>query len=489
MSQNGLFINGQWTAGHGIKFASTDSADQSVIWEGNGADQNDVNDAARAAAGALERWAGLDISERMKYLQRFAAILDGQKDLLARTISRETGKPLWESATETGAMIRKIEISIRAGKERTAPVEAPMGEMKRFTRFKPHGVVAVIGPFNLPGHLPNGHIVPALLAGNVVLFKPSEKTPLTAEVMVKAWEEAGLPAGVLNLLPGAADTAKSILDLPDLAGVFFTGSVNTGNAIHRQFAGRTDVILALEMGGNNPLVVWDVKDLRAAAYLTIQSAFITAGQRCTCARRLIVSDDDVGGRFLETLTAMTAKVRFGIYSEQPEPFYGPLIDTGAAHAVLTAYESLRQKGAKILTALEPSTRHPALLSPGIVDVTGLKDIADIEVFGPLLQVTRVKDFDGAVAEANRTRYGLSAGLICDREDRYRNFFARARAGVINWNSQITGASSEAPFGGVGLSGNHRPSAYFAADYCAYPVASIESGKIALPGKLSPGLDI
>ena len=359
---------------------------------------------------------------------------------------------------------------------------------KRFIRHKPHGVVAVFGPYNFPGHLPNGHIVPALLAGNTVVFKPSELTPATAEEMVKLWEKAGLPAGVLNLVQGEKETGIALASHPGIDGLFFTGSSGTGKLIHQQFGGQPGKILALEMGGNNPLIVTELKNSKAAIHDTIQSAFITAGQRCTCSRRLFVPVGSWGDQFISQLVDASSKLTVGHWDDDPQPFMGALISEQAANHILSAQQQLLKLGATSLLEARKLQEATALLSPGIIDVTAVQHLPDEEYFGPLLQVIRYSDFMAAIDEANNTRYGLSAGLFSDKQQDYDLFLAHIRAGIVNWNRPITGASSEAPFGGIGESGNHRPSAYFAADYCSYPVASVESDSLIMPEKLSPGLE-
>jgi succinylglutamic semialdehyde dehydrogenase len=358
-------------------------------------------------------------------------------------------------------------------------------------RHRPHGVVAVFGPYNFPGHLPNGHIVPALLAGNTVIFKPSELTPGVAQLTVKIWEEAGLPAGVLSLLQGGRDTGIALASHLGLDGLFFTGSSGTGNLLHRQAAGEPAKILALEMGGNNALVVGEVEDLDATVHCIIQSAFISAGQRCTCARRLIVIDSPnrkiSSQALLERLAQVTQNITVGAFDAEPQPFMGAVITANAASVLLQAQQNLIDRGAVGFPAMRLLKPASGLLAAGLLDVTAVKNIPDEELFGPLLQVYRVQNMEQAVALANKTRYGLAAGLLSNDSAQYEYFMRHIRAGIVNWNRPLTGASSAAPFGGVGASGNHRASAYYAADYCAYPQASLESATLTMPKALSPGL--
>jgi succinylglutamic semialdehyde dehydrogenase len=486
---NTLYIAGTWQDGQGEPFESLNPVTQQVIWSGKAATAAQVDAAVNSARQAFPAWATRTLDERIAVLEAFAAALKSRADEIARCIGEETGKPLWESATEVTSMANKVAISIQSYRERTGEKSGPLGDATAVLRHKPHGVVAVFGPYNFPGHLPNGHIVPALLAGNAVVFKPSELTPKVAELTVQCWIEAGLPAGVLNLLQGARDTGVALAGHSGIDGLFFTGSSRTGNALHQQFAGRPDKILALEMGGNNPLVVDQVADVDAAVYTVIQSAFISAGQRCTCARRLLVPEGVWGDAFLARLVEVTATIQVGAFDQQPAPFMGSVISLGAAQALLNAQEMMLANGAIALLEMTQPAAQSALLTPGIIDVSDVTDRADEELFGPLLQVIRYADFDAAIDEANATQYGLAAGLLSDSQARYQQFWLQSRAGIVNWNKQLTGAASTAPFGGVGASGNHRASAYYAADYCAYPVASLETESLSLPASLTPGITL
>jgi succinylglutamic semialdehyde dehydrogenase len=355
-------------------------------------------------------------------------------------------------------------------------------------RHRPHGVVAVFGPYNFPGHLPNGHIVPALIAGNAVVFKPSELAPGVAAATVALWTQAGLPAGVLNLVQGEKDTGVALANHRQIDGLFFTGSSDTGTLLHRQFGGRPEIVLALEMGGNNPLVVGKVEDIDAAVHHTIQSAYLSAGQRCTCARRLFVPDDAFGERFMARFTEVTSAIRFGAFDAEPQPFMGAVISARAAAKLVAAQAQLIEAGAAPVLAMKQREAHLGLVSPAILDVTNARNVPDEEHFGPMVQVTRYRTFDEAIERANDTAYGLSAGLLADDEAAWVQFQHTIRAGIVNWNRPTNGASSAAPFGGVGRSGNQRPSAYYAADYCSYPMASVESTQLQMPASVSPGLE-
>jgi succinylglutamic semialdehyde dehydrogenase len=484
------FIGGQWLAGLGHPIQSVDPAKKAIIWQAISANAEQVDQAVKAARHAFIAWSELSFEQRLGTVKKFAELLAENKTALALAIAQETGKPVWETATEVASMIGKIDLSEKAYQQRTGTTENPMPLGKAFIRHKPHGVVAVFGPYNFPGHLPNGHIVPALLAGNTVIFKPSDLTPLVAELTVKLWQQAGLPSGVLNLVQGEVETGKALASHPGLDGLFFTGSSRTGKLLHEQYAGHPGKILALEMGGNNPLIVKDVADINAAVHDIIQSAFITSGQRCTCARRLFIEQSAQGDAILSKLIDVTRTLTIGNYDAEQQPFMGAMISKNAAALMVKAQQQLLALGASSLVELKHLDVESGFVSPGIIDVTAiLKTMPDEEHFGPLLKVIRYSNFDHAIDEANNTSFGLSAGLLADDEDDYAHFYKRIRAGIVNWNRPITGASGAAPFGGIGESGNHRASAFYAADYCSYPVASVELNKVELPTSLSPGLHI
>ncbi len=488
MSHPAQFINGQWLSGQGHDVVSTNPANNDELWRAQSATPSQVDEAVTAARDAFIAWSDKTFGERLAIVKRFAELLKENSEHLAQTIAKETGKPLWETRTEAGAMVGKIAISEKAYHERTGEVENAMPVGKAVIRHRAHGVVAVFGPYNFPGHLPNGHIVPALLAGNTVIFKPSELTPLVAEETLKLWQQAGLPAGVINLVQGEVETGKALASHPGIDGLFFTGSSRTGHILHEQFAGQPGKILALEMGGNNPLIVKDVSDVKAVVHDIIQSAFISSGQRCTCARKLMLPHGEQGDAILAALITATKNIKVGAWDDEDQPFMGSMISEAAAKGMVAAEQSLVALGGESLVALE-HTPNTGFVTPGIIECSAITDFPDEEHFGPLLKVFRYTDFDDAIKIGNNTAYGLSAGLLSDNQADYEYFLRRIRAGIVNWNRPITGASSAAPFGGIGASGNHRASAYYAADYCAYPVASVELDKVTLPSSLSPGLNL
>ncbi len=449
---------------------SYEPATGAELWRGK---PGNVDDAVATARRSWPGWAAQPLSTRMELLRRFANEVRKENDKLTTTISRETGKPRWEAEAEVESVINQVEISIRAYAERTAQRKfdnAMQGTMA--VRHKPHGVMAVLTPFNSPAELPAAHIIPALIAGNAVVFKPSEKAPATGELLVRCFNRAGISATVVQLVIGGPGEGQALVAHDGVDGVLFTGSAHTGITINRKLGARPDKVVALEMSGNNPLVAWNTPKVTDAATLVIQSAFTSAGQRCTAARRLIVQSS-MYDALIGEIKQLADRLLFGAPFDEPAPFMGPVIDNAVADGLTESFLYLLSNGGKAIKHLVRPDESLPFLTPGIIDVTAMQDRPDVELFGPILQVVRVDDFDQAIAEANNTRFGLVASLIGGSPQDYNRFWANVRAGIVNWNRATTSVSAAAPVGGIGLSGNFNPSGYYAADFCAYPVSSAE----------------
>ncbi len=449
---------------------SYEPATGAELWRGK---IGDVDDAVGQAKRAWPAWAAQPLATRMELMRRFANEVRKDADKLATTIARETGKPNWEALGEVENVIARVEIAIRAYADRSSQRKLDSAlQGTSAVRHKPHGVLAVIGPFNFPAQLPCGHILPALIAGNTVIFKPSEKAPAAAEALVHCFHRAGIPAGVIRLLIGGPETGQALVTHDGVNGVLFTGSAHTGIAINRKLAARPDKLVTLEMGGNNPIVVWDTPLISDAAMLIVQSAFTTAGQRCTAARRVIIKSS-LYDAVIGAVKDLADRLIVGAPFDDPSPFMGPVIDNGVADGLTESFLYLLSNGGKAIKHLVRPDDNLPFLSPAIIDTTNMKERPDVELFGPILQVIRIDDLDQAIAEANATRFGLCASLIGGTPNDYNRFWANVRAGIVNWNRPTIGASLSAPFGGIGISGNHHATGYYAADYCAYPVTSAE----------------
>lgn len=475
MKSKGNFVNGMWKQGTGNAFSSISPNDDSVIWQGNSSSEKDVSDCVILAKEAEQNWQKKTVDERISYIKKFTEIVKSNKQKLAETISIEIGKPLWEALTEVNSVVGKLDLTVNAYKTRCSDITKEMsnGGISR-TQFKPLGTVVVIGPYNFPCHMANGHIMPALIAGNTVIFKPSEKGAMSAELMMEYWEQAGLPKGVINMLQGEGDTGSFLVENENINGVLFTGSYKVGEKIRKVCS--TDKMCALEMGGNSPLVVWDTENMDAAVIATIQSAFITSGQRCSAARRLIVPKNDFGDKFIARLVDVANDIIVGRYNDVVEPFIGPVRFPALVNSIINEQNRLVENGAIVLKKCERLSQGKCFVTPGIIDVSQVAARNDDEIIGPFLRVIRVNTFDEAIIEANKSSYGLAAGIFTEDQLLYEKFSSQIKAGLVNWNQQLTGASGGAPFGGIKKSGNYRPGGYFAVDYCVYAVASIEVKK-------------
>jgi|LNFM01.1.fsa_nt_gb succinylglutamic semialdehyde dehydrogenase len=477
-------------ASDSARFTAVSPADfADVIGEFSSAVPN-AHRAVSAASAALGAWRRASFDVRRECLLRYRHALVARRDAIAIAIARAVGKPLWEARTEADALVAKVDITLGAGQQLVTPREVEPGA---FVRYRPVGVCVVLGPFNFPAHLANGHIVPLLAAGNTVVFKPSEKAPQVGELLADCLLEAGFPAGVINVVQGAGDVAQALVADPRVDGVMFTGSTQVGRAILRassDFAGR---MLALEMGGNNPAIVLDDADLDYACREIAFSAFVTAGQRCTAVRRVFVHER-VAKTVIDRLSYAARESVIGPPS-MDGAFLGPVIN-----------EASREEALSLVNAFRPSLdEHAALrrievegvegyyLRPGVyVAKDALADeLGAREWFAPLVFVEVIGGderslVERAIQRANATRFGLAAAVFTQSLERFRSIADELSAGIVNWNRGTVGSSSRLPFGGVGDSGNHRPAGLYSALYCADPVAElhVESPK---GGASGPGL--
>jgi len=470
-------IGDTWQQGGGAAYKRQSPAYEGSVWQGKLATQGQADAAVEAASVAFPVWSQRSLDDRVAVCRRYAELLSESKEALAKLISVEVGKPLWETRTEVAGAIGKVQNSIDALHQRRWTTTDQLDGFSAVTRFRPHGVMFVIGPFNLPLHLPGAHMVPALLAGNTIVFKPSEQSPATGQRLVELWHESGAGQGVVNLLHGGGDIAQHVVGDARVAGVLFTGSRRVGELLHKQLAGQPHRVLALELGGNNPLVINDIPDIEKASQAVIMSSFVSSGQRCTCSRRAIVVGKSNYEAMIECLQSNVPRVRVGLPLDEEQPFIGPLVHDQAAEGILAAQAKLERSGAEIIVRSELGDRSNALVSPGLAALPNGISPDDEEHFGPLLTIQMAEDLDQAISIANDTEYGLAAGYIGSEARQFEYFVNRVQAGIVNWNRQTTGASGRLPFGGTGASGNHQPSGYFAADYCSYPVASLQAPEL------------
>ncbi len=484
-------IGGRWIPIPGDAVVSRmPSMPATAVWSG-ASPACHVDEAVAAARRAGPAWAKAGRELRRRVLMAFKSLAESHVDALTSLIRDETGKPTWDARAEAQLIAAKVDVTLEEGPNaamsRVASFEVPLTATRTGRCwFRPHGVMAVLGPFNFPAHLPNGHIVPALAMGNTVVFKPSDKAPacgqMLAELMQRALESCDAPPGVFNLVHGGADVASALTAHDGLDGVLFTGSWAVGRRIMLANIDRPGRILALEMGGNSPAAILPDADLDQAVAECVRSAFVTAGQRCTCTRRLVVHRD-VADEAIARLDRAIGALSVGDPASDPPVFMGPVIGEAARRSVLAAHDALAS-GSEVVRAMRTLDMPGGgwYVSPGLMRVERFvrsepdRPIAsggdDVEVFGPLLRVAVCDTPEAMLEQCNATSYGLAASVFTKDPDWTAMFTDGLRAGCINVNTGTAGASSKLPFGGLGLSGNHRPAGAFSVDYCAHPIAGM-----------------
>ncbi len=455
---------------------------------------SDVDRAVHAARDAFRKWRLTSQNERNEYLRKYHAALQNREAIFAETIARETGKPLWEARSEFAVILNKIDITIRESVPLIADLEIPeiMPGTLGTARYRPHGPMVVIGPFNFPGHLPNGHIVPALATGNTVIFKPSEKTPMTGQLLAEAAHEAGFPPGVFNLIQGDRELSRRLCIHEDVAGVLFTGSYEVGTRIKQDTLQQHWKRIALEMGGKNPTLIWEDADLEAATYDVLTSAFLTAGQRCTSTSRVLIHHS-LADAFVDKLHRAAKAFKIGHPFE--EPFMGPLIDSQSVDRFQKFQPIAAREGFEIIMRGKTLDLHQgyyvtpsiAFMKGGSAEQTRKSVFQQTELFAPMLAIQTVDSVETAIAIANATQYGLAASVYSKSRKVFEECYQDLEFGIVNWNRATVGSSSRLPFGGTKKSGNHQPTALTSVFYCAYPVASHEMPEAKRPTTPFPGI--
>jgi RHH-type transcriptional regulator, proline utilization regulon repressor / proline dehydrogenase / delta 1-pyrroline-5-carboxylate dehydrogenase len=488
----GNLIGGTFVAPSGKALISRNpAADGAVVLE-TGSSAAAAIEAVEAAAAALPAWSALTLSQRLAHLARFTQEIGARAQALADAIVLETGKIRSEARAEVQTLIHRLELVKAAMTGDLRPGQVAPGE---HLRFQPLGVVGVIGPFNFPLHLCHAHVVPALLAGNTVVVKPSDITPLCGQRYAEAALAAGLPAGVVNVVAGTGEVGAALVEHRALRGLCFTGSWAVGRRILEATVDRPEVLVALEMGGKNTCVVLDDAALRQAVHEVALGGYLSAGQRCTGTERVLVHRA-LADRFLDALARCARELPFGS-PEDPAVFAGPLATAAAQDNVEAALEAARAGGAEPVV---PGRRLPGgayrtasvhRLPDGVHHVPGY---TDVEIFGPDLCVEVIDSDDEAIAILEASPYGFANAVFTGSSERFERIFARTRSGILNRNRSTNLASSKLPFGGVGKSGNYRPAGAWAHRNVTVPVAVLENpiGAVtphAALGRLLPAFDL
>ncbi|MES3038500.1 MAG: succinylglutamate-semialdehyde dehydrogenase [Bdellovibrionota bacterium] len=475
----GDFINGTFTPvvkGHG-EFKNTSPADTSDCIMTLRFDRDNVEVACHAAKAAYPAWARLEEKERRSYLLRLKEIFIQNEKEIAELISRDTGKPLWDSTTEAKALVNKIDITLNFSNKLIAEerIKDALPQVDGVIRYRSRGAMAVLGPFNFPAHLPNGHIIPALYAGNTIVFKPSEQTPSVGQFYAELIAKADFPKGVFNMIQGDGESGRRLAANEEVDGILFTGSYEVGLRIKQETINHYWKILALEMGGKNATVVWEDADIDKAIYETLIGSYLSSGQRCSGTSRVFVHEK-IADQFTDRFYEAAKKLTIGHWSENP--FMGPLINAGAVEKYIRFQEiANRENCESLMRGKALDLKHKGFYVTPSIHLVNKYDPQSVyqktEIFGPNVGIMKVNDFHETMKYVNCTGYGLVMALFTKDKALYEEALIQARVGLLNWNRTTNGASSKLPFGGMGKSGNDRPSAHFAINYCTIPVASLE----------------
>ncbi len=451
-----------------------------------------VDEACFSARKAFKEWSGRSMEDRMEALNKVRALFIERQEELAVTIARETGKPLWESKTEAKAMVTKFDVTFKYSLEliKEIRIEQVLPNTEGVVRFRPRGVFAVLGPFNFPGHLPNGHIIPALVTGNTVVFKPSELTPATGQIMARCYQQASLPPGVFNLVQGQGETGQHLVTHREVDGVLFTGSYETGLKIKKATIHDYWKILALEMGGKNSTIVWEDAHRNKAVHESLIGAYISSGQRCSCTSRLFVHKNIIR-EFVQEFHRRAKKLSVGHWSKNP--FMGPLVSERSRDNYLHFMNKAVDEGClKVMGGESLELETPGFyVTPSLYQASHFNpdsSYQNTEIFGPSVVIYEIDSLDEALTASRAGGYGLSLAIFSKNRKNYQHCLEESRVGLLNWNRTTNGASSRLPFGGQGKSGNDRPSAHFAVYYCTVPVASLEDHNDFDPRKTLPGMN-
>jgi acyl-CoA reductase-like NAD-dependent aldehyde dehydrogenase len=451
------YINGKWVKGRN-KFQTINPANEELLAEIAQAENSDVDATVNAATEAFKSWRLTPAPIRGELLFKIGDILKQKKEELARLLTQDMGKVISEAR---GDVQEAIDMAYFMGGEGrrllgyTAPVEMPnkFGMAVR----DPAGVVGLITPWNFPIAVPSWKIFPALVAGNTVIWKPSPETPAISAAFVKVFEEAGIPAGVFNLLlaPGA-EVAKALVNHPDVRVLSFTGSTSTGRAI-AESAARLNKKLSLEMGGKNAILVLEDANVELVTDATLWAAFGTSGQRCTAASRLIVQKG-IASKLTESLAERTKKLRLG-NGLDPKVDVGPVINKSALERIHNYVQIGQKEGARALTGASVADVNGKgfFYSPTLFD--GVKPGSTLEaeeIFGPVLSIIEVDSLEEAIEVNNRSQYGLSTSIFTQDVNRAFTAMRDIFSGLVYINHGTTGAEIQFPFGGVRGTGNgHR----------------------------------
>ena len=473
----GHYLNGEFfsinTGKSRTSLSPGDFSDEIMEWREDVV--SPVEEACTIGKEASLSWMQVPLEERKTYLLRLKEVFQKKFRELAEVIARETGKPLWEARGETRALAGKVSVTLCDSLKLIQDVQIPqaMGDKPGWIRFRPRGLIAIIGPFNFPMHLPNGQILAALLSGNTVIFKPSEKTPASGQYLAECFDEAGFPKGVFQMIQGGGSVSSRLCENPLVDGILFTGSFTTGEKIRASVARHYNKILALEMGGKNSALIWDYKDLKQAISETLKGSFWTTGQRCSSTSHIILNKA-LSSNFKQAFIKHTEKLSIGHWKNNP--FMGPLIDEESVQRFFHYQKNIKKEGGEcLLEGQKLSELQGHYVTPGVYQLKFNPDSSfqTEETFTPQVGIYEVDTLEEALNIINYSEYGLVLSLFSENRQVQEEVFYRAKVGLLNYNRSTCGASARMPFGGMGRSGNDRPGGVSMISSCVTPVSLLE----------------
>lgn len=493
----GNYFNGkfhmQTTSGAGAteifikRYSPSDNSN--LLWN-LAVDYSHIDTTLESAVSGFKIWRNTPVSNRIEILKKYQENLKVKADELALSIAHEIGKPLWEAKTEVASLISKIDVTINDSLPRilTKNIENILPDTKGSIHFKPIGPCLIIGPFNFPCHLANGQILSALISGNSIIFKPSEKACYSAQLMFECLASSGFPVGVVNLIQGDGETARRLLKSKDIKGVFFTGSKDVGLKILESTYTDLSKLVCLELGGKNTAIVDETANLDFALEELVKGSFLTAGQRCT-STAIVAIHSSIAQKFIEKFHALSKRIIVDHpIDHEATPFMGPLIDQRALDQYLLFMGMAKREGIEeIMRGKHLEKKYNGFyVSPSIHLTDSFKKSSHFltsEIFGPNCTFITYNDFDEAINIANSTEYGLAASVFTSKSERFEHAVNNIDSGLVNLNRSTVGASAKLPFGGVKNSGNYRPAALTTIDACVYQLATLEINNLQVSNEI------
>ena len=489
----GDYFNGQFSQALGVTESSIQSSDEKItkfcpgdlnnkLWDASISYEN-INKVIESAISGFDVWRKLEITERVNFLKKFQEQVVKRKEEIGTAIALETGKPLWESMTEAGALAAKVNVTISDSLKRIekTTINQILPNIDGHVIKKPLGASLVIGPFNFPCHLANGQILAALLTGNSIIFKPSEKTIYSSQLLIECFHAAGFPKGVINFINGTVKTTQDIIKHPAIKGIFFTGSVPVGKKILESVGTDLTKLVALELGGKNSTILHKDTNIDHALPELLRACYLSSGQRCTSTSMVIIHKS-IEQEFIDKFKSITERIIVDHPTEYKElPFMGPLIDEAAANTYNNFCKLGVENGAEDIIGLKDLDTgfkghyvNPTIHYLKQGSAVKENPFTQEEIFGPNCTFTPYEEIEQAIKIANISDYGLAASVFTQEQDIYKLCIRDIDSGIINLNRSTVGASSRLPFGGVKNSGNHHPAAVSMVDHTVSTVASLET---------------